>query len=166
MSQPVVFSEQQAKESAPVNFDRSVLDRPEWKTPERILLAILGLGLLTLLIVAKFLTASPAGFGTHQQLGLPPCTMKYVFGLRCPSCGMTTSWASLLDGDVVGSVTANCGGTLLCLVSLVAVPTTMWMAWSGRGSYQGWFFKFSLVGLLAALGVSLIDWTIRLMAST
>ncbi len=162
MSQPIVFSEPQPKESVLVNPDRTVFDRAVLTLSERAMLAILGFGLLTLLIVAKFLTPNPMGLGTHQQLGLPPCTVRFFFGVRCPSCGMTTSWASLLDGDVVGSLNANCGGALLCLISIVTVPVTLWMTWTGRGSNHGWFVKFGLVGMLTALVISLIDWVVRL----
>ena len=50
---------------------------------------------------------------TYPELGLPPCTFKYVTGLPCPSCGMTTSFALLMHGDLVNSLRANEVGTLL-----------------------------------------------------
>src|SRR5262245_39396484 len=44
---------------------------------------------------------------THMQLGLPECTFKSITGKPCPSCGMTTSFALLIRGDVLNSLRAN-----------------------------------------------------------
>ena len=63
---------------------------------QRIALVVLALALLALLVTAGTLTPDEQGFGTHQQLGLPPCTFYLVFKRPCPACGMTTSWAWLL----------------------------------------------------------------------
>ena len=54
---------------------------------------MIGWGLLGLLAVARWLEPAASGMGTHQQLGLPACTTVTLFNVRCPSCGMTTSWA-------------------------------------------------------------------------
>src|SRR5262249_58677244 len=48
----------------------------------------------------------PLRMETHRQLGLPPCTFYLMTGLPCPSCGMTTSFAFLVRGDLVNSVRA------------------------------------------------------------
>ncbi len=128
---------------------------------ERLVLAVSGVVLFTLLVTAKFLTPDARGFGTHRQLGLPPCTFMFLFGTRCPSCGMTTAWASLLDGDIRGSLQANPGGTLLCLLAIVAAPMTLRLAWTGRPSKGSWFLWFLLIGLLIALVLGTTDWFIR-----
>lgn len=70
--------------------------------------------------------------GTHRQLGLPPCTMKGVTGLPCPSCGMSTSFALLVRGDLVNSARANWVGMLLALTGLLYVPWGVACAWKGR----------------------------------
>jgi hypothetical protein len=59
---------------------------------------------------------------THRQLGLPPCTFYGVTGLPCPSCGMTTSFALLIRGDVLNSLRANAVGTLLAAFCLALIP--------------------------------------------
>ena len=51
-----------------------------------------GLAVVTLGI-ARALTPAPAGFGTHEQLGLPPCAFLHWTGFPCPSCGLTTCFA-------------------------------------------------------------------------
>jgi hypothetical protein len=62
---------------------------------------------------------------THRQLGLPPCTFKDFTGLPCPSCGMTTSFALLVRGDVVNSARANVVGTLLAALCLAYIPWSL-----------------------------------------
>lgn len=59
---------------------------------------------------------------THQQLGLPPCTFVDVTGIPCPACGMTTSFALLVRGDVANSLRANWVGTLLATFCALVVP--------------------------------------------
>ncbi len=64
----------------------------------------------------------PLRLGTHQQLGLPPCSFKELVGIPCPSCGMTSSFSLLLHGDVVNSLKANFAGTVLVTFGLLFVP--------------------------------------------
>jgi hypothetical protein len=66
----------------------------------------------------------PLSHGTHRQLGLPPCLMKQVTGLACPSCGMTTSFSLLMHGDISAAWTANWAGAIAALLGLGA---TLWM---------------------------------------
>ena len=48
---------------------------------------------------------------THTQLGMPPCNFVVMTGKPCPACGMTTSFALLVRGDVGASLRANWAGT-------------------------------------------------------
>ena len=125
---------------------------------------MLALGLLALLAVAAFLKPDPRGLGTHQQFGLPPCTFRFFFGRPCPSCGMTTSWAHLVRGQLIGALRASVGGTLLGALAVVGVP---WLVVSAaRGRWLGWGPNGTTVGWVASaiLLVTLIDWGIRLAA--
>jgi hypothetical protein len=70
--------------------------------------------------------------GTHQRLGLPPCTFYALTGLPCPSCGMTTSFALLVRGDLGSSLKANAVGTLLALIGIVLVPWSVACLVRGR----------------------------------
>lgn len=129
---------------------------------ERGALLLAGGVLVTLLGIAAWLQPSPRGLGTHQQLGLPPCTLRMLYNLRCPSCGMTTSWSHLMHGNLVGSLRANTGGALLGLTCLVSGP---WLAASGlRGRWLiGPPHELAVIGLAAAVVVvTLADWSVRL----
>jgi len=66
----------------------------------------------------------PLSHGTHRQLGLPPCLMKQVTGIACPSCGMTTSFSLLMHGDASAAWQANWAGVIAAVLGLGA---TLWM---------------------------------------
>lgn len=128
----------------------------------RPLLIVFGAVPLVLLGTAAFLTPNPAGLGTHQQLGLPPCSMRMLAGIRCPSCGMTTSWSRLMHGQVPGAFAANTGGVLLALASAAggtwAVASGLRGRWIG-GLPNEWIFA----GVsLAIMAITLADWGVRL----
>jgi hypothetical protein len=59
---------------------------------------------------------TPRRMSTHTQLGLPPCNFVVMFDRPCPSCGMTTSFAFLVRGDVSNSLRANWVGTTICVI--------------------------------------------------
>jgi hypothetical protein len=87
---------------------------------------------LALGIVAVFGTAAwlnpyeadgrPRRMETHLQIGLPPCSFRLMTGVPCPSCGVTTSFALLVRGDIANSLRANAVGTALALFCAALVP--------------------------------------------
>jgi len=60
-----------------------------------------------LLAMSFYLTPRKAGYGTHEELGFPPCSFLVHTGYPCPSCGLTTSFAAVAHGDVVGAFLAH-----------------------------------------------------------
>ena len=117
---------------------------------------------LFLLMTAGQLEPSPIGMGTHQQLGLPPCTMRMLAGIRCPGCGMTTSWSYFMHGQWRESVAANLGGFMLAVYSLV------FAAVCGRVGLTGRMPSFELqrvlgLGLLAIAAVTIATWGWRML---
>jgi hypothetical protein len=76
---------------------------------------------------------SPMRTASHQTLGLPACRFKELTGMPCPSCGMTTSFALLVRGDVMNSLRANWVGTGLAVFCVLFVPWAL--ASSLRGRY-------------------------------
>jgi len=131
---------------------------------ERLGLFGIGLLLLVLLIVAAWLKPNPAGLGTHTQLGLPGCTMYTLLGIRCPGCGMTTSWAYTLKGDLSSALHANVGGVLLCFLAVATFPSLMWISIRGRPFTKRWFTQVAITVLLIAIFISILEWLIRLAA--
>lgn len=82
--------------------------------------------------VASRLEPDHRGFGTHQQLGLPECLFRQVFGLSCPQCGITTSISHLVRGQVGGAMRANPMGIVLVIIILWLVPMLLWSSLTGR----------------------------------
>jgi hypothetical protein len=133
-----------------------------WRWYERSLLVVAGGCLLALLAMAAWLSPSPEGMGTHQQLGLPPCTFVAWLGIRCPSCGMTTSWSHMLRGNVLGAMRANAGGALLAITAAACGP---WLL--GSGLLGRWLGSPPREWLTIAVGltiviVTLVQWTLRI----
>ena len=84
----------------------------------RISLLAIGIMLVAVFALAVWLNpynadGTPRNMATHTKLGLPPCNFVELTGKPCPSCGMTTSFALLVRGDVGNSLNANWVGALL-----------------------------------------------------
>jgi len=128
----------------------------------RLLLALAGGCWLAPLVVACCLRPDPNGLGTHQQLGLPPCTFVWLFNTRCPSCGMTTSWAHVVRGNWIAALESNAGGALLAGVAALAGSWLLISAVRGRWLIQPPTERVLVSVALGIVAVTLIDWVCRL----
>lgn len=154
--------------AGPMNNTATQLPHPHhpsglYSRGERIGLICLGVALFALLFLAAMLKPNPSGLGTHTQLGLPGCTMFTFTGIRCPGCGMTTSWAHTMNGDFASGIRANVGGVLLCLLSVAVFPSLLWMGIRGRSLPFRWFAQVAITVLLIAMSISIVEWLIRLV---
>jgi hypothetical protein len=124
---------------------------------------LLALGLAVVFGVARWLEPSPKGFGTHTQLGLPPCHFLWVTGRPCPTCGMTTAFAWFVRGRLDRSWQANPVGVLLAASCLALIPWLL--AGAVRGKPLGTrSLEPPLIGLVVGtVALSLLSWTIRLL---
>lgn len=127
----------------------------------RVGLVALGLCLVTGFGVAASLPPDPRGFGTHQKLGLPPCTMLTWFNRPCPGCGMTTCFAHFVRGQFRDAARANPAGLFMAVTCVGLIPWC-WIS-AARGRYLGFDDPGQpLALLLASWGlVGLIVWIIR-----
>ena len=82
--------------------------------------------------VALWLSPDPRGFGTHQQLGLPPCSFRLLFGRPCPSCGMTTCFTHFVRAEFVQAAQANFAGVVIASTCVLLIPWCVWSAVIGR----------------------------------
>jgi hypothetical protein len=137
--------------------------RKEPSGQTRSLLALLGVGLSVLLGIAAFLRPDPQHYGTHQQLGLPPCSFQFLFGVPCPTCGMTTSWALLVRGEILTSFCVNAGGAMLGILAIFAVPWSL--ATAIRGRHFAWTPGGTVTAWVAGgiLAIVLLQWGCRLV---
>jgi hypothetical protein len=129
----------------------------------RFLAAMTALVPLFALGLARNLEPSSSGLGTHQQLGLPPCSMRLILGIRCPGCGMTTSWSHFTRGDWQQSVATSLGGFLFALfavwIAFLALRTLFTAQLPGDRTQS--MIAVTAIGIFA---VSLLQWLYRLGA--
>jgi hypothetical protein len=133
-----------------------------------VLVRCAAIGLLLVAIVplsiAWQLSPEEQGWGTHRQLGLPPCSVRLLWGIRCPMCGMTTSWAYAVRGQFAAAAAANAGGLLLAAFTVACLVPVVQML--GRGQLpDGRVLRGHNVALLVIASVVLIEWLVRLGAS-
>jgi len=102
----------------------------------RLLAAVVAVVCLTVLIIAARLTPNPDGMGTHREMGLQSCGFLERTGLPCPSCGMTTSFAWFVRGNVVASVYVQPMGAVLAALCGVAVWAGAYIAITGRPAHR------------------------------
>lgn len=129
----------------------------------RGLLAAWSLALLAGFFTAYQLEPDPRGFGTHQRLGLPPCTVRALFGIPCPSCGMTTSFANVTKGRWLQAAEANAAGLLLSAVCALLIPWSWLSVFYGRTC---WVTRPAIcaawvIGIL--VGATALQWILRLI---
>ncbi len=103
---------------------------------------------------------SPRSLATHEQLGLPPCNFYRVTGLPCPACGMTTSFALLMHGDLRNSLRANAVGTLLAGFCLLLIPWCLASAVCQRTLFIRSMERALILVALLFLSMMLMRWVI------
>ena len=113
--------------------------------------------------LAFSLTPDPKGWGTHQRLGLPPCSFRAMLGIPCPACGMTTSFSYLAHGNPAAALRANPGGVLLALICAVQVPWCWLSAIKGRLAGIADPAKCLVWVIIAIAAVCLVNWGFRLI---
>ena len=155
--------------SASFSVFKRVAPLPGFKSAElsrrsRFFAAVVGAGLLAALLLASLLRPDPRGRGTHEQLGLPPCTLATLVGLRCPACGMTTSWALATHGRLADAVRTHATGTLLAFAALVVGLASTVVA--ARGRRLAWQGDDTIAAVLAValVGLVLCEWIVRLLS--
>ena len=122
-------------------------------------------GLVVVFVIAWQLNpyhpdGTPLRLETHRQLGLPPCTFYEVTGLPCPSCGMTTSFALLMHGDLGNSLRANAVGTLLAVFCLAFIPWGLASAARKQPLFIRSLERAFMICVMCLLGLMLLRWVI------
>lgn len=87
---------------------------------------------LAVLIVAARLTPNSAGVSTHTQLGMKECAFLARTGIPCPSCGMTSSFAWFVRGNLLASLYIQPMGTVLAALTAITFWASLYLAWSAK----------------------------------
>lgn len=125
----------------------------------------------SLVLIAGFALAAslepdPRGFGTHQRLGLPECTLRQWLGIPCPSCGGTTTFALFVRGQWASAVRTNLAAFGLAAWCAAMIPWSLFSAAIGR-TWRIDRPDVMLAWLLGTFGtVSLIQWVAALAAGS
>lgn len=86
------------------------------------------------LVIAACLKPDGRGYGTHEALGLGPCSTVLVTGLPCPTCGMTTAFSNAVRGRLLTAFIAQPAG-LIFFLATVAI-----MVYGLHVSIRGWTY--------------------------
>lgn len=100
---------------------------------------------------------------THTQLGMPACTFRKMTGQPCPSCGMTSSFALFVRGDLLHSLQANAAGTFLAMISLLFICWGLSTAVAGRMIWLHAWERVTAWLFLSFVAVMLVRWGIVLL---
>lgn len=96
--------------------------------PSRLFWSFAGLVAWFVVVTAAWLRPDGRGFGTHQQLGLPPCSFEAMTRIPCPGCGLTTSFAHMAHGHVLRAFGAHLMGPMLFVITLGVALAAPWCA--------------------------------------
>lgn len=131
-------------------------------------LLLFAAGLVAIFVIAIRINpydedGEPLRMGSHTRLGMPPCEFYVIFHKPCPSCGLTTSFALLMHGDVWNSLRANAVGTVMALFFLALIPWSLYITFRGRYLWVRsieraslWAAGVFMVLLLARWGIVLL----------
>jgi len=126
--------------------------------------AIVG-GCVLVLVAAAAIEPDSRGYGTHTQLGLPPCGFLLLTGSPCPGCGLTTAFAYGIRGHWALAASANPLGLALFLVVCLCIPLGVIAALRGW-SLDAAIERFSLNRWgLALAGCAVVLWVARFAAA-
>jgi hypothetical protein len=132
---------------------------------EQALWWALALGCMAVLLVAAMLEPDARGYGTHAQLGLPPCGFLLFTGAPCPGCGLTTAFAHAIRGNFALALDANPFGLLLFAAVSACVPLGVLAAWR-RWSVDSVLQRFAIGRLaLGVAGCGVAVWVVRLASA-
>jgi hypothetical protein len=122
----------------------------------RVVAVAMAASIITVFAVAGGLTPDEKGYGTHRQLGLPSCQFRELTGLNCPQCGMTTSFAHIVRGEIAEAWRVNpCGPLLAALLGLIVLPWCLIAGTTGYspGTQQPGMVAVRLVGVYVFVAI-------------
>lgn len=114
------------------------------------------------LIVARLLSPSPRGVGTHEQLGLPPCLFLKLTGVPCPSCGLTTSFAHAARLNFYEAFVTQPFGLLACAAALLLIPTVGLLMYRRVPWARAFYARATNRLLLTLLTLYLSSWAYKI----
>lgn len=163
-----VLSSEQPSDKTPAPSSHSQIDslfgnRNSLGVGSRLLLILIGLFLLAGFGLSAWLSPDPRGHGTHQQLGLAPCSFLLFTGRPCPSCGSTTAFAHFVRGQWPSAIEANVAAFVLAVCCAAGVPWSLASALRGRLLGIGSVERTLLTFVIVMTGLFFGQWVVHLM---
>jgi len=135
---------------------------PSARLLERALWCGLVLGSAAVLFIGAMLEPDARGYGTHAQLGLPPCGFLSWTGCPCPGCGLTTAFAHAVRGEWLSAAAANPLGLALFVVVCASIPFGV-VAVLRNWTFDSVFDRIAIGRwALAVAGCALAVWVARI----
>jgi hypothetical protein len=124
----------------------------------RLLALVVAAACLTVLGVAIGLKPDPRGIGSHRQLRLQACQFEVQTGMPCPTCGMTTSYAHFVRGELLASLYVQPAGTVLAALTAMGFWAGIYAAVTGRPVHR--ILRFIPVKYLLwpLFGIVIVAW--------
>ena len=99
---------------------------------DRIFAVLVAAPVAAVTVALASVTADARGHGTHEQLGLDPCGWPAVYGMPCPTCGVTTAACYLVHGHPIDAVVTQPFGALGMLTALLLGVHAIYCLLRGR----------------------------------
>lgn len=149
-----------AKPGATVHPLGSIVYRVAARQPAgaRVVATLVLVVCVALVSVGVWLKPNPSGLGTHEQFGLPPCTMVILVGYPCPTCGMTTAFAHAVRGELLSAFNAQPAGLAFALATIVAGGVSLSVLLTGKVLAVNWYRVRQTHVALAAVLIVLGGW--------
>jgi hypothetical protein len=123
-----------------------------------VIVALLAGAVIAAYVVLATLEPDARGLGTHEQLGMAPCGWPARHGMPCPTCGITTSAALVLDLRLLAAFSTQPLGALLTLAGATFAVAGIVHAVRGRSlmARLSWW-RWGWIGI-GTLVVVLLSW--------
>lgn len=129
----------------------------------RLLGLLLAAGCAWLLITAARVAPNRSGVGTHAALGYAECGFLAVSGIPCLTCGMTTSFAFFVRGQVAASIYVQPMGAILAVLACLGLITGLYIAATGRAVQNLLRYLPMTRVMFILLGLALLAWAWKIV---
>ncbi len=124
----------------------------------RVIAVAVAIACLSVLVTAVVVQPSRTGMETHRQLGLAECQFLRTSGIPCPSCGMTTSFAWFVRGNILRSLYVQPMGTLLATGAALTFWTGLYIAATGKPVHRLMSLLPASYYVLVPMGIGIAAW--------
>jgi hypothetical protein len=125
---------------------------------QRLIALAVSLACLAVLITAVTVRPDAGGTATHRQLGLAECQLLRTSNLPCPSCGMTTSFAWFVRGNLPASLYVQPMGTFLAACAAITFWAALYIAATGKPVYRLMHGLPATYYVLVPVGIAIGAW--------